>query len=170
MEKVLAIIKLKNNRMFGTNAFFEGKIVLGQIKVGDKLKFMTKDLGGNVNDCVVRGMSVNHILVDEAKAGYLINIQLKPLDASAYILSNDLTMLKRKCFLEFEKETELGNLANKWITVIFPDEFNFSCSAYIKEQNSQVQIELLYLFYLYNGQKVELKFEDKTICAKIVTI
>ena len=130
---------------------------------------------GKIQDCIVRGLAVNKKIVDEAQSGSLINIMISPFDENAYIFTNDLTLLKGKCLLEFENgnNAELSDFSDNFLTIKFPDEFNFSSLVKIgnrQNQNSQIQIELLYPFYLYIGQKVELKFGDKSICGKVVKI
>lgn len=172
MEKVLIVVKTQNRFASKANAFYSGKVVLGKINVGDKVKALKNGIE-DIQDCIVRGLAVNKKIVDEAKSGSLINIMISPFDENAYIFTNDLTLLKGKCLLEFENgnNAELSDFLDNRLTIKFPDEFNFSCIAWAgKNKDSQIQLELLYPFYLYVGQKVELKLGDKSICGKVVKI
>lgn len=175
MEKVLIVIKPQNNRGLGLNAFYEGKIVLGQVKVGDVLKLYTQSFDA-VKDITVTGLVINKKIVDDAGKGTELSLRVSRFESDAYLVLNDLNMLHSSCVIEFEDMLDGVNVLNQRFRVSFPDEFHFSCLAQTREKmlgsinKSQVQLDLVNWFYLHLGQKIECKFEGKSICAKIVKI
>lgn len=175
MEKVVVLVTLRNCNGSRVNAFYEGKVMQGKLQVEDKLKLLNKDFT-KMKEGIVTTICLNGKIVKEADTGDLINLKFSLFDKGAFVLTNDLSLLHHECILEFDDVKELSDFVDKYLTLYFPDDFNFSGLVKIGKkidslkQNSQIQLELLYPFYLYIGQKVELELGDKSICGKVVKI
>ncbi len=175
MEKVLVLVTPRNCDGSRVNAFYEGKVMQGKIQLEDKLRPLNKDFL-KMKEGIVTTICLNGKIVKEADTGDLINLKFSLFDKNAYVLTNDLSLLHNECILEFDDVKELSDFVDKYLTLYFPDDFNFSSLVKIGKkidslkQNSQIQLELLYPFYLYIGQKVELELGDKSICGKVVKI
>ena len=82
MEKVLIVIKPQNNRGLGLNAFYEGKIVLGQVKVGDVIPVQISygDLNINADVKIVTASDVRagaeFVNLDRATANKLLYMNI----------------------------------------------------------------------------------------------
>lgn len=175
MEKVLVVIEPKNNKGLGLNAFYEGKVVLGQVKVGDSLKIYTKGFDA-VKDVTVVGLAVENKIVDGVENGTEIRLRVSRFESDAYLLTNNLNLLHSCCVIEFEDAQDSENWLKQRLNAHFPDEYNFVCVAQTgkkmlgSNKKPQIQLELCQWFYLYLGQKIELKLGEKSIPAKIVKI
>ena len=176
MEKFVIILKDDDQQNRTFNRVLFGKIVLGKVKVRDKVKIYNKS-EFYPKDTLIVGISIGRKLVDDACTEKEVGVHFRHNVNNVCIATNSPELIRNKFTFETENNEETKKLLQQdRASACFPDLYNYSFFSGLEalkelpENKLQVTVEMIYPFYLKEDSVVVLKINGKSVNGKIVKI
>lgn len=193
MEKYAII--LGNETSYGARPVFKARVILGELKIKDKVKIYNL-VSAKLGEGMVLNMAINKKLVNKVSQGdnfHLMTDCFCGLERTSYgqcsmefsgnyIMVSDRNMLHNCFTLELENNEDSRNLLqNKRVYTIFSDVADiFNCKIWSEVSNQtecpnnklRVNVEMIYRYYFQEGDTVTLvhKETNQKVSGKIVKV
>lgn len=174
---VIGVRKAQSTSKDINNHFYEGKVLLGNVKVGDHARVICDYSPDDTKEIPIGGLSVDNKIVDEVSEGSFCKVKIgySP-NFYATVITNDMTLLGNSCIIEFDNKDELDAFFDKRLYVQFPEMGSMPIVAQTGDvilndgEHPQIDLYILYWTYLYAGQEIKLKLDDLEISCRVVKV